>query len=81
MDDKIFGWGSNDYGELTFRRCNMQETPLLLPRRPWKVKCGVRERWEKVARWLFLGRGSKGSGFSWFPMEVLYHFAMVNRSW
>jgi hypothetical protein len=79
MDDgRMFCWGNRKDGRLGTGAGASCPTPTLLPEFKFRVpESFVREFWEPVLRWLFLGRTERESEFSELPVEVTYHMVAV----
>jgi alpha-tubulin suppressor-like RCC1 family protein len=82
MNDEVYTWGGNEYGELIDEKAGRRYFPSLVEKFSWRARrYGTMEKWEKVGKWLFMGGASRESEFSVLPVEVIYHFALVHRAW
>jgi alpha-tubulin suppressor-like RCC1 family protein len=79
---KIFAWGSNSSSQLCFgTNAVIIDVPRKIPgvfRLPWELD--LKQKWEWVMCWLYLGRSDSRSYLWGLPMEVLYHASGILKN-
>lgn len=70
---KLFLWGSSEYGQMGTGSTENNFAPKILPDLEFQTPFFF-HGWEKMFKWLFLGKKDSSAIFSCFPLEVIFNF-------
>jgi alpha-tubulin suppressor-like RCC1 family protein len=82
-DGELFLFGCNSEGQISGEKGlpSKNDIPIrILADLKFALPRGANESKWKILKWLFLGKICQNSGFSVFPVEVIFHFTGLARS-